>query len=174
MKIQSQDIPHKSQAGGVVLNVSGNDAVEYSFHSIQSTISENHPTAKIEGILVQEMSEPGLEMILGINNNDGFGPILMAGFGGVDVEKSRDVAFAPIPLDKEGCYQLLSKLRGAAILDEDKYDVPALVELMEALSTFGLANRKSIGEVDLNPVLLHSKGYGVTVIDALMFKTNNF
>jgi hypothetical protein len=60
------------------------------------------------------------------------------------------------------------------ILDEAKYDVPALVELMEALSTFGLASRKSIGEVDLNPVLLHSKGYGVTVIDALMFKTNKF
>ena len=174
LKIQSQDIPHKSQAGGVVLNVSGSDEIEHSFNSIQSTISKNHPTAKIEGILVQEMSEPGLEMILGINNNDGFGPILMAGFGGIDVEKSRDVAFAPIPLDKEGCYQLLAKLRGAVILDEAKYDVPALVELMEALSTFGQASRKSIGEVDLNPVLLHSKGYGVTVIDALMFKINHF
>ena len=116
------------------------------------------------------MSEPGLEIILGINNREGFGPILMVGFGGIHVEKTRDVAFAPVPLGEDDCNQLLKKLKVSILLDEDKYDVPALIDLMTSLSKFAASTDDYIGEIDLNPVLVHPKGQGITVIDALMFK----
>ena len=170
LKVQSPDIPHKSQAGGVVLNINSHTDVGQQFKSMQSTISQNFPKAIIDGFLIQEMSEPGLEIILGINNREGFGPILMVGFGGIHVEKTRDVAFAPVPLGEDDCNQLLKKLKGSVLLDADKYDVPALIDLMTSLSNFAESTSDYIGEIDLNPVLVHSKGQGVTVIDALMFK----
>ncbi len=170
LKVQSPDIPHKSQAGGVVLNIDSHTDVGQQFKSMQSSISQNFPKAIIDGFLIQEMSEPGLEIILGINNREGFGPILMVGFGGIHVEKTRDVAFAPVPLGEDDCNQLLKKLKGSVLLDADKYDVPALIDLMTSLSNFAESISDYIGEVDLNPVLVHSKGQGVTVIDALMFK----
>ena len=170
LKVQSPDIPHKSQAGGVVLNIDSHTDVAQQFKSMQSTISQNFPKAIIDGFLIQEMSEPGLEIILGINNREGFGPILMVGFGGIHVEKTRDVAFAPVPLGEDDCNQLLKKLKGSVLLDADKYDVPALIDLMTSLSNFAESTSDYIGEIDLNPVLVHSKGQGVTVIDALMFK----
>lgn len=170
LKVQSPDIPHKSQAGGVVLNIDTHTDVGQQFKSMQSTISQNFPKAIIDGFLIQEMSEPGLEIILGINNREGFGPILMVGFGGIHVEKTRDVAFAPVPLGEDDCNQLLKKLKGSVLLDADKYDVPALIDLMTSLSNFAESTSDYIGEIDLNPVLVHSKGQGVTVIDALMFK----
>lgn len=170
LKVQSPDIPHKSQAGGVVLNIDSHTDVGQQFKSMQSTISQNFPKAIIDGFLIQEMSEPGLEIILGINNREGFGPILMVGFGGIHVEKTRDVAFAPVPLGEDDCNQLLKKLKGSVLLDADKYDVPALIDLMTSLSNFAESTDDHIGEIDLNPVLVHSKGQGVTVIDALMFK----
>jgi len=170
LKVQSPDIPHKSQAGGVVLNIDTHTDVGQQFKSMQSTISQNFPKAIIDGFLIQEMSEPGLEIILGINNREGFGPILMVGFGGIHVEKTRDVAFAPVPLGEDDCNQLLKKLKGSVLLDADKYDVPALIDLMTSLSNFAESTSDYIGEIDLNPVLVHLKGQGVTVIDALMFK----
>ena len=170
LKVQSPDIPHKSQAGGVVLNIDSHTDVGQQFKSMQSTISQNFPKAIIDGFLIQEMSEPGLEIILGINNREGFGPILMVGFGGIHVEKTRDVAFAPVPLGEDDCNQLLKKLKGSVLLDADKYDVPALIDLMTSLSNFAESTSDYIGEIDLNPVRVHSKGQGVTVIDALMFK----
>ena len=170
LKVQSPDIPHKSQAGGVVLNIDSHTDVGQQFKSMQSTISQNFPKAIIDGFLIQEMSEPGLEIILGINNREGFGPILMVGFGGIHVEKTRDVAFAPVPLGEDDCNQLLKKLKGSVLLDADKYDIPALIDLMTSLSNFAESTSDYIGEIDLNPVLVHSKGQGVTVIDALMFK----
>lgn len=170
LKVQSPDIPHKSEAGGVVLNIDSHADVGQQFKSMQSTISQNFPKAIIDGFLIQEMSEPGLEIILGINNREGFGPILMVGFGGIHVEKTRDVAFAPVPLGEDDCNQLLKKLKGSVLLDADKYDVPALIDLMTSLSNFAESTSDYIGEIDLNPVLVHSKGQGVTVIDALMFK----
>ena len=170
LKVQSPDIPHKSQAGGVVLNIDSHTDVGQQFKSMQSTISQNFPKAIIDGFLIQEMSEPGLEIILGINNREGFGPILMVGFGGIHVEKTRDVAFAPVPLGDDDCNQLLKKLKGSVLLDADKYDLPALIDLMTSLSNFAESTSDYIGEIDLNPVLVHSKGQGVTVIDALMFK----
>jgi hypothetical protein len=116
------------------------------------------------------MSKTGLEIILGISNKDGFGPILMVGFGGVKVEKSKDVVFAPVPIDAQGGYELIQKLMGAPLLNEEQYDINSLTSLMASLSDFAQISCEHISEIDLNPILLHPPGQGFSIIDALMFK----
>ena len=170
LKIQSADIPHKSSAGGVALNLTGNDEVTTSFNTIIQNIKNNNPKASIDGILVQKMVEPGLEVILGITNKDGFGPILMVGFGGTSVETSGDVAFALCPVTPKKCENLLGALKGSILLDKKRYDLPALVRLMTTLSSFAISVQHLISEIDLNPVILHSPGNGISVVDALMVK----
>jgi acyl-CoA synthetase (NDP forming) len=170
LKIQSPDISHKSAAGGVALNVAGEDAVRRAFTKIQKSVAASSPNANILGTLVQPMARPGLEMILGISNNSGFGPMLMAGFGGTAVEASRDVAFATAPLSREDARALLDRLRGAALLSGASLDMEALLDLMEKLSIFAAASDKHVAEVDLNPVLVHRPGEGISIVDALIVK----
>ena len=140
------------------------------FNTIIKKIETSYPKAKLDGVLVQKMVEPGLEIILGITNKDGFGPILMVGFGGTSVETSGDVAFALCPVTPERCEGLLGKLRGNVLLDKDKYDLRALFSLMTNLSNFAMSVQNLISEIDLNPVILHSAGNGISVVDALMIK----
>ena len=170
LKIQSPDLPHKSAAGGVALAITGANAARQAFETIQTRVTANAPDARILGTLVQPMARPGLEMILGISNSSGFGPMLMAGFGGTAVEASRDVAFAPVPLDRQDARMLLGKLRGAAMLNALGQDIDALLDLMEKLSGFAAATAEQVAEVDLNPVLVHRPGDGISIVDALIIK----
>ncbi len=170
LKIQSPDIPHKSAAGGVALNVSGGTAARQAFLDIQTRVAESNPDATILGTLVQPMARPGLEMILGISNGSGFGPMLMVGFGGTAVETSRDVAFAPAPLSRDEARALLARLRGAALLNGAAHDIEALTRLMERLSAFALSAAGRIAEIDLNPVLIHPPGDGLSIVDALIIQ----
>jgi len=170
LKIQSPDLPHKSAAGGVALAITGANAARQAFETIQKRVTANAPDARILGTLVQPMARPGLEMILGISNSSGFGPMLMAGFGGTAVEASRDVAFAPVPLDRQDARVLLGKLRGAAMLNALGQDIDALLDLMEKLSGFAAATAEQVAEVDLNPVLVHRPGDGISIVDALIIK----
>ncbi|MDA0341108.1 MAG: acetate--CoA ligase family protein, partial [Proteobacteria bacterium] len=170
LKIQSPDLPHKSAAGGVALAITGADAARQAFEAIQKRVTANAPDARILGTLVQPMAKPGLEMILGVSNSSGFGPMLMAGFGGTAVEASRDVAFAPVPLDRQDARALLAKLRGAAMLNAAGQDIDALLDLMEKLSRFAAASAEQVAEVDLNPVLVHRPGDGLSIVDALIIK----
>ena len=172
LKIQSSDIPHKSSAGGVALNLTGKEEIVTGFNNIIQNIKSNLPTAAIDGVLVQKMVEPGLEVILGITNKDGFGPILMVGFGGTSVEASGDVAFALCPITPTKCEYLLGALKASTLLDKKRYDIPALLKLMATLSSFAISVQHLISEIDLNPVILHSPGSGISVVDALMVKSD--
>ena len=170
LKIQSPDISHKSAAGGVALGITGGDAARKAFEEIQRRVAAGSPNASILGTLVQPMARPGLEMILGISNTSGFGPMLMAGFGGTAVEASRDIAFAPAPLNLDDASALLARLRGAALLNHASLDIGALLDLMENLSRFAVASADHVAEVDLNPVLVHRPGEGISIVDALIIK----
>ena len=170
LKIQSPDISHKSAAGGVVLGITGAEAAHRAFVEIQERVAASSPNAEILGTLVQPMARPGLEMILGISNSSGFGPMLMAGFGGTAVEASRDVAFAPAPLTRDDARALLDQLRGAAVLSGSSLDIEALLDLIENLSTFAVAGADHVAEVDLNPVLVHRQTEGISIVDALIIK----
>jgi len=120
------------------------------------------------------MAPPGLEMILGVTRDPDFGPMLMMGLGGIHVEVLRDVVFSPVPIALDEAVALLDQLKGAALLDGARGAPPAdreaLAELIAALSRFAADHGDLIEEVDLNPVIVHPEGQGLTVVDALIVK----
>lgn len=174
LKIQSPDIPHKSDAGGVALALSGPGAAREAYSSMMKTVSAAHPKADIRGVLVEPMAPKGVEVILGVSRDPTFGPLLMVGLGGIFVEILEDVAFAPVPLNKASARALVNRLKGAALLEgvrgEEPSDIDALIQTIVALSQFAADHADLIAEIDLNPVIVHMKGEGVSIADALIIK----
>jgi acyl-CoA synthetase (NDP forming) len=174
LKVQSPDITHKTEAGAVALGVSGDAAVREAYQRVMASAKSAHPEASIHGVLVQAMAPPGREVILGITHDATFGPMLMVGLGGIHAEVLRDVAFAPAPIGPEEARSLLGELKGAALLDGVRGAPPAdraaLIELMTSLSRFAADHADLIEEIDLNPVIVHAQGQGLTVVDALIVK----
>jgi acyl-CoA synthetase (NDP forming) len=173
MKVQSPDILHKTEAGGVALGVEG-ARVREAFATIIERAQEFAPEAAIDGVLIQPMAAPGREVILGINSDPLFGPMLMVGLGGIHVEVLKDVALAPVPLTKPAAVALVDRLKGRALLDAQRgapaADVEALAELMVRLSYFAADHAEAVAEIDLNPVFVHPAGQGVTIADALIIQ----
>ena len=174
LKVQSPDITHKTEAGAVALGLSGDGAVREAYQRIIGNAAEAQADAAIHGVLVQAMAPRGQEMILGITRDPTFGPMLMVGLGGIHVEVLRDVVFAPVPIRQEDALSLLGELNGAALLDGVRGAPPAdraaLAKLMATLSRFAADHADLIEEVDLNPVIVHPEGQGITVVDALIVK----
>jgi len=140
-------------------------------------LREADPALRIDGVLVQAMAPRGIEMILGVTQDPDFGPMLMVGLGGIHVEVLKDVAFAPVPLGPNEALELIGQLKGAALLDglrgEKPADKIALAELIAALSRFAADHTEAVAEIDLNPVIVHPAGDGLTVVDALIVKRSN-
>lgn len=174
LKIQSPDIPHKTEVGGVALHLADAAAVRGAFAAMLDRARAAHPAAAIQGALVAPMAPPGIEVILGIHRDPQFGPMLMAGLGGIHVEVLRDVAFAPAPVTEEEARDMLAALKGARLLEGVRgappADLGALAALMVSLSRFAADHAAEVEEVDLNPVLAHPRGGGVTVVDALVVR----
>jgi len=148
--------------------------VREAYQRVIASASNAHPGAAVHGVLVQAMARPGHEMILGITRDATFGPMLMVGLGGIHVEVLRDVVFSPVPIGREDALSLLGQLKGAALLDGVRGAAPddrsALAELMARLSRFAANHADLIEEIDLNPVIVHPEGQGLTVVDALIVK----
>jgi acyl-CoA synthetase (NDP forming) len=174
LKVHSPDILHKTEAGAVALGIAGEAAVRAAYQRVLAAAAAAHPQARIDGVLVQQMAPPGVEMILGITRDPDFGPLLMVGLGGIHVEVLRDVAFAPVPIAEEEALALLGTLRGAALLDGVRGGPPAdrraLARLMAQLSCFAADHAALIEEIDLNPVIVHPQGQGLSVVDTLIVK----
>ena len=174
LKVQSSDITHKTEAGAVALNVAGRAAARAAYERVLTAAKNHCPAAHIDGVLVQPMAPPGREVILGVNRDARWGPLLMVGLGGTLVEALGDVALAPVPLDRETALRLLSRLAGARLWGAYRglspADIGALADLMAKLSQFAADHGDEIGEIDLNPVIVHGEGEGVSVVDALIVK----
>ncbi|HEX4185594.1 MAG TPA: acetate--CoA ligase family protein, partial [Stellaceae bacterium] len=174
LKVQSPDIIHKTEAGAVTLGITGDAAVREAYQRVLAAAKAAHPEAAIHGVLVQAMAAPGNEMILGVTRDPTFGPMLMVGLGGIHVEVLRDVVFSPVPIGPDEALSLLGDLKGAAVLDGVRGAPPAdraaLAELIAALSRFAADHGDLIEEIDLNPVIVHAQGQGLTVVDALIVK----
>jgi acyl-CoA synthetase (NDP forming) len=174
LKVQSPDITHKTEAGGIALGIVGESAVCEAYERVLGSAKRTHPEAVINGVLVQAMAPPGREIILGITRDAVFGPMLMIGLGGIHVEVLRDIAFSPIPIGKEHALPLIDQLKGAPLLDAIRGAPPAdraaLAELIANLSRFAADHAELIEEIDLNPVIVHPQGQGLTVVDALIVK----
>ena len=174
LKVQSPDILHKTEAGAVALGLASAEAVRVAYDRVVDSARHYRPAARVRGVLVQPMAPPGREVILGVKRDATFGPLLMVGLGGVEVEILKDVALAPVPLGPGEARELLARLKGAALLEAHRgappADVDALVELMVRLSHFAADHADAIAEIDLNPVLVRARGKGVSVVDALIVK----
>ena len=172
MKINSPDILHKSDVGGVLLNIKTPGEAAVAYEKMMADLSVKCPGAFLDGALVQKMLKPGLEFIIGVNNDPQFGPMIMTGLGGVFVEVFKDIQLSPAPISKTEALALLSRLRGYKLLTgyrgESKMDVAALAELIAKVSDFAAARRDEILELDLNPVFVYPEGQGVGLVDALL------
>jgi acyl-CoA synthetase (NDP forming) len=172
LKVQSADVPHKTEAGGVRLSLVDAGAVRDAYAAIEASIAAFRPGATVDGMLVQKMASKGIEMVIGMENDPTFGPIMMLGFGGVTVELFGDVVHAPAPLDEAEAERLILGLKSARLLTgfrgADAVPLAPLTRLMAALSRAALTLTADVRGFELNPVIVHADGSGVTVADALV------
>ena len=172
MKIDSADIPHKSDIGGVRVNIRDEAEVRRVFAEIISNAKEYEPTARIGGVLVQQMAKAGLEVILGVKNDEQFGPSVLCGLGGVFVEVFKDTALCPAPVNKYEALAMLNSLQAATLFKgyrgNPPLDMAALAEAIVAVSRFASDNKNSLKELDINPIFVYEKG--ICAVDALVVK----
>ena len=167
LKIVSPDILHKSDAGGVVLNVKTQKDMRRAYKQIMTRVREFKPDADIHGVLVAPMAPEGVEVIIGTKIDDQFGPVIMYGLGGIMVEILKDVSFRVLPLQQRGARKMIEETKSFPILNGVRGTPPAdrkaLVKLLMLCSDIMEAYPEII-EMDLNPVIVHPKGY--SVVDA--------
>jgi acyl-CoA synthetase (NDP forming) len=172
LKIQSADIPHKTDIGGVALNVRSPEEAGETFDRLMAAARTAVPAANIDGVLVEPMAKPGVEMILGIKRDDVFGPMILVGFGGIYAELIDDTVLSPPVANTASALALIRKLKCAPLLEGARgrpvADSDALAGTILALSRFAADNAVAVREIDLNPILVHENGRGVTVVDALI------
>ena len=172
LKVQSPDLPHKTEAGGVRLNLADPDAVAAAYAAMLGDVARYAPEAKIDGVLVQKMAPKGHELVIGMVNDATFGPIMMVGYGGTTVELFADVAHSPAPVDEAEAKRMIRSLRSAKLLSGFRgaapIDLAPVAKLLAALSRAALTLAAQVAEFELNPVILHADGSGLTVADALL------
>jgi len=172
LKVQSADLPHKTEAGGVRLGLSNRSAVADAYTAMLADVARHAPDARIDGVLVQRMAPKGHELVLGMVNDPTFGPIMMVGYGGTTVELFGDVAHSPAPVDEAEALRMIGSLRSAKLLSgfrgAAQIDPAPAAKLLAALSRAAISLREEVAEFELNPVILHANGSGLTVADALV------
>ena len=161
LKIVSPDISHKSDVGGVKLNLGSQEAVAAAFDEIVAAARRAQPGATILGVSVQKMARPGVEVIMGMTKDPQFGPVLMFGLGGVFVEVLKDVAFRIVPLEPRDARQMIRDIQGFPVLEgfrgQEPADLAALEDMLMRLSAF-VEGHPEIQELDLNPVFAYKDG----------------
>jgi acyl-CoA synthetase (NDP forming) len=167
MKLVSPDIIHKSDAGGVKLNIGGKDKVVKAFAEIVANARAYNKAAEVYGVIVTPMEDEGIETIIGMTNDQTFGPTIMFGLGGIFVEVLKDVSFRVAPLTRRDAYDMVKEIKGFPILKgvrgRKPGDVDSLVDIILRVSALVTENPE-IGELDLNPVFAFEKG--ASIVDA--------
>ncbi len=165
MKIVSPDVVHKTDAGGVKLNIASTEEARRAYRDILETFKYQH----IEGVAVQRMARSGIEAIIGVTRDPSFGPLIMFGLGGVFVEVLRDVSFRILPITEKDAAEMINDIRGSDILKGYRgqaVDLESLKKLLLKISRLVVENPE-IQELDLNPLFLYRDGY--VTVDARMF-----
>jgi acyl-CoA synthetase (NDP forming) len=167
LKIGSPDIVHKSDAGGVELNLNTSAAVKKAYDQVLARVGKAFPQAQIDGVLVNKMAPPGQEVIIGMNRDPQFGPIILFGLGGVLVEIFRDVALRHLPLTRQDALEMIKEIKGYPILagyrGQPVLDLQALADCLLAVAQIA-EEYPEIVEIDLNPVFAYPEG--ILVADA--------
>ena len=168
LKIVSKAISHKTEAGGVRLNLASAEQVERAAHALIASAAKAAPGAQIDGFNVQEMVD-GVEVILGARTDPLYGPMLVVGSGGILVELVKDVAFRLLPITPEDARAMIGELKVAKLLagfrGKPAGDVDALVRAICGLSDFYLEHRHLLSDLEINPLMVLAKGDGVRAVD---------
>jgi len=172
LKVVSPDILHKSDVGGVKLNLSGEDAVRRGHAAILDSVHSHCPDARIDGVLVAPMAPKGVECIVGVHGDPVFGPVVMFGLGGVFVEVLKDVSFRLAPFDRTQAMAMIREIKGYALLQGARgtppCDIGALADALVALSQFAHAHRDDFSSIEINPLLALPDGQGALALDAVL------
>jgi len=167
LKVMSAEVIHKSDAGGVKLRLENPSQVEKAYSAMMASVKAMYPKAKIDGVSVQKMARPGVEVIVGMSKDPQFGPVLMFGLGGVLVELLKDVAFRIVPVSKFDAAEMIREIKGFPMLTGFRGSEPADLKKLEKLivdvSNF-VEKHPEVKELDLNPVFAYKDG--VSAVDA--------
>jgi acetate---CoA ligase (ADP-forming) len=175
MKIMSPDVVHKLDSGGVILGVNGAEAAADAYRRIVANVREAVPHANIQGVLIEEMAQKGVEVILGATRDPRFGPMVMFGLGGSFVEVFKDVTFRLAPMWRASAHRMIQQIRAFKILTGVRgappSDLVALEDVLLRLSALVVDNPE-ISELDINPLIVHPEGQGCSVADSriLLYK----
>ena len=172
MKIVSPDIAHKTEIGGVLLDVADAEAVRAGHATLLERARAARPEARIEGVLVAETVAGGIETIMGVKNDPAFGPVAMFGLGGIYTEIMRDVVFHRCPFTPETAERLIAGTRAGTLLKgargKPAGDIRAAAGMLSALSVFAAAAQDRLDSIDMNPVVVLEDGQGAVALDALI------
>jgi acetate---CoA ligase (ADP-forming) len=160
--------------GGVRVNITTKGEVFLAYEALLANARKARPDAQIQGVLVGPMARKGVEIIIGTLEDATFGPMVMVGLGGITTELFRDVVYRPAPVSAAEATAMLDELKAAPLLHgfrgAPKADVAALAELIAQLSLLAARLREGVAEIEVNPVLVHPEGRGVTIVDALVVR----
>jgi len=172
MKIQSPDIPHKSEVGGVRVNIRSKGEAFTAYRDMLESVQAHRPQAAIQGVLVGPMAKKGVEIIVGTMIDKTLGPMVMVGLGGITTELFKDVVYRPAPVSAAEASAMLETLKAVPLLQgfrgAPKADVAALSQLISEISLLAARHAGEIAEIEVNPVVVHPEGQGVTIVDALV------
>ncbi|MGN8080683.1 acetate--CoA ligase family protein [Variovorax sp. 22077] len=175
LKIASEDIAHKTEIGGVALDLHDDAAVLEAYERIMANAKKHAPHARLDGVLVAPMVRGGVELIAGVSRDPVFGPVVMVGFGGIYAEVLKDVAVQVAPVSEDEAVRMIRSLKMFPLLDgargRAKADVAAAARTVAQLSEFACRHARDVAEIDMNPILVKPEGEGVLVLDALMVPT---
>jgi len=161
LKIASPDVVHKTDAGGVKLNLRTAAQVGKAYDEIMQSVKAKYPQARIDGVSVQKMARPGVEVIIGMSKDPQFGPVIMFGLGGVWVEILKDVAFRIVPLERRDAREMINEIKGLPLLQgyrgQEAVDLANLEDLILKVSSF-VEQHPEVKELDLNPVFAYKDG----------------
>ena len=171
LKAQSAALAHKSDVGGVVLGLADDAALADGWQKLHADIAKARPDLKLDGVLVEAMARPGVELILGARNDPDWGAVLVVGLGGIFAEALRDVRLLPADLAPAAIVDELRKLKAAALLTGFRgappCDLAAVADVASRLGRF-VAAHPEIAEVDINPLVVYPAGQGAVAVDALI------
>ncbi len=175
MKVVSRDILHKSDVGGVLLNLDDKEEVLDAYQTIMHNCKAHKPDANIEGVEIVEQVKLGMEVIIGAMNDKTFGPIMMFGLGGIYVEVMKDVSFRALPLSRQDVRLMIKEIRSYPLLlgvrGEARKDIDAIVEIIFKLGTI-IKNCPRITDVEINPLVVYEEGQGVKTVDVRVLLSN--
>ncbi len=174
MKIDSPDILHKTEAGGLELNIQTDEEVVKAYNQILENARNYDSKAQLTGVLIQEMIKGGTEVIVGLNNDPQFGPTIMFGLGGIFVEILKDVSIRVAPISYEEALKMIHEIKGFQILagarGQEKADIQAIADVLVKISRLSTDLEGIVSELDINPLIVLPEGQGVCVVDALVMK----